>query len=429
MDLGADPQLEAHIERHLSPLGLTVADAVPDATTAAHPSRRYTTPAAADAFYRVRAAVTGVAAATTHYAPTLPPDSPIALVAGDQPHTFHVAADETDVEVGVEDVLEVLANLGATTERQTHRTLVVDRPTTLADLATLARTPRTPIPVAATLDWWTQRADHPGSGATRVLSRDLALRWTLALAPDTRPSLRDWNSALGTNGLGGDASTALIALHLATHLAAGHTLPGLLDSYTEDSRSWAWNRKSAGNRWRPYDTRRDAALGLLTRSHATEHYASLRLGDPVIADAQTRTGTVVETTIVAVDEKHHTVQLTAARPLIRHRVGTRLQAWSGNARTPQHEAPALVGTLTDLHVTATGTLDLTLGEVVKPGRFTAGDELTLRPRQTDPFQQGSYRSMYHQHFGAGRNWLARTAAPTASRRPVPLDIIVAAADD
>lgn len=435
-----DPELEAYVERHLAPLRLTPADALTDAGRTAHPERRYSTTAAADAFYRVRAVVTGRAAQTTRYAPVLPPESPIALVAGDQPHTFHLSAGQQDWEVADDDLLDAFADLGATTTRQTYRTLVVDNGRTLATVAALARQPKTPIPLAATLDWWGQRADHPGSGATRVLARDLTLRWTLGLAPDTRASLRDWHAALpgsaapdagSTSGpdLAPGAPLGRVALHLAGELAAGNTLLGLLDCSGEDSRSWTWLRKSAGTRWRPYDTRRDAALGLLTRSHAAEHYASLRLGDPVIADAQTRTGTIVETTVVDLDDTAKTVHLSAARPLTRHRVGTRLQAWLGTGRTAQPQTPDLVGTLIEVTVTPAGTLNLTLGEVVKPSRLSLGADLALRPRQTDPFQQGTFRSMYHQHFGTGRNWLARTAAPSATRRPVPLDVIVAAADD
>lgn len=414
--------LDQHAARVLTPLGISLATTERLVLTHTHPTRQYATTAAMDTFYRLRARATRTAAQRTTYAPTLPPASPLAVTA-DGP-SFHISDGRSTDTIDTDGLLTALTDARVTARHTTHRTLVVDTTATLHALASLARQTSTPTEIAAALDWWAQRAAHPGTGATRVLSRVLPLRWTLGLPPTAKPDLHDWATWTGTDE---GTNTAETALALATALGQGSTLPWLLDCHGEDSRSWTWLREHQVPRWRAYDSRRDAALGLLTRSQSAEYYDSLRLADPLIADAETRTGTVVETSVTAVDGK--TATLAARGTLNRHRAGTAVRGWRGDATAARPDSFALSGVLGDVIVDANGTLVLAIIDMVKPGQVEVGDPITLRPRTIDPFQQSTFRSTYGRHFGSGRNWLARAAAPTLTRRAVPLDVVVAAAEE
>jgi hypothetical protein len=66
--------------------------------------------------------------------------------------------------------------------------------------------------------------------------------------------------------------------------------------------------------------------------------------------------------------------------------------------------------------------------VVRPSPARIGQRVTLRPRSVDPRQQRSGRHELHRRYAARRSWLSGGAAPTARRRDVPLDVVVAAAE-
>src|SRR4051812_25928698 len=76
------------------------------------------------------------------------------------------------------------------------------------------------------------------------------------------------------------------------------TLPGLTSLMEDDRAAWdLFAARLADARsnwdWRRRDNRREAALGLASRCDATELYASLRLGDPLIATRESFAGSVV----------------------------------------------------------------------------------------------------------------------------------------
>jgi hypothetical protein len=66
--------------------------------------------------------------------------------------------------------------------------------------------------------------------------------------------------------------------------------------------------------------------------------------------------------------------------------------------------------------------------VVRPSPARIGQRVTLRPRSVDPRQQRSGRHELHRRNAARRSWLSGGSAPTARRRDVPLDVVVAAAE-
>jgi hypothetical protein len=91
----------------------------------------------------------------------------------------------------------------------------------------------------------------------------------------------------------------------------------------------------------------------------------------------------------------------------------------------------IIGDLEQVSVTAQQTLTLSI--TTRRTSLTVADVITVRARSTDPQHQrrrrGRGRGHQHASYRARGNWLARGARPVPHRREVPLDIVVAAADD
>ncbi|MDN5767415.1 MAG: hypothetical protein L0H96_18185 [Humibacillus sp.] len=419
--------LIAWAQRHLRPLGLTVAQARREAAAAAHPSRAYATPGAFEAFYRLRAHAIGAATPITRFSPIVPAHNPLVITTGGQGevHLHHDGSDYLAAEPS--ELTALLATMPVRADSSRHPVLVVDGAHTLRTLAAVITDPDLPRESAAGLDWLIQRAEHPGSTAAYVLSRDLRRRWITGTHPTARLALADWSRWLGVTP---GSTPARDALTLVEALAQGHTLSGLLD-FTEDD-TYSWERLGKGlQNWRARDSRASAALGLLSRSHAAELYDSLSYGDPLVADRQTRTGTILETVVLEADHTAHIVTVETTSTLNRHRVGSRLQAWAGDAAQAADPAGSQALTsavLTQIEVTPGGTLRLTLSETVAPARPSVGEHLTLRPKAADPWHQRKYRATYAAHYRTPGNVFSRRQQIPTTRRTVPLDVVVAAAD-
>ena len=126
--------------------------------------------------------------------------------------------------------------------------------------------------------------------------------------------------------------------------------------------------------------------------------------------------------------------LTSDRLTCRMRPGTETQGWVGtiaeNPRPGDTTTTKVKGTLTDATITTTGHLLLTLTDTIaRPGPLTLGQPVTLRPRAAEANQQQRGRRNLRHRYRATGNWLAGGPTPTTRRRPVPLDVVIAAADD
>ena len=191
--------------------------------------------------------------------------------------------------------LSALDELGVSVGPE-HRTLVIADRDTLSRLVELARSTDPASATAASaavVGWWGQRADHPGAGAVLDVTVACSARWVLGVPPDEERQVSVWRTWFGVADAGPRG-----LLELATLVTAGETLPGLETCAEDDQHSWesfatrvadpttSWD-------WRRRDNRREAALGLATRCDAAELYASLRLGDPLVATRESFNGTVV----------------------------------------------------------------------------------------------------------------------------------------
>jgi hypothetical protein len=389
---------------------------------------------------RLHAATRGVPAARSRYAPCLPATNPIAVAIGPTGTgatglSLAAATGSASDHRDAEDGLELLAHLGVDLARA-HRTLVVpDRDTlrALAALADAAPPGSRHDEQAAIVNWWVQRAEHPGSGAVLVLAEACSARWALGTAPRAEQDIATWCRWLGV----ADQSAPNL-LRLAHLVADGHTLNGLLDLHETDTRSWTFHRErlQGGRPWRALDSRMEAALGLATRSDSADLYASLRLGDPLVALRESHDGGVITGTITHAGTDGGKVRdftVSTTRLACRLRSGAQVQGWSGAPLDLPTATTTFTGLLGDIRVSSTASgpvLSLTVEDtVIRPNTLAVGSTVCIRPRAVDPKRQSFGRRTIGQRYRREGNWLAKGTTAPLHRRDVPLDVAIAAADD
>lgn len=413
--------LDEFATRHLAPLGITLIQAEADAVGYTE-LEAYRTPRALEALRRLHARANLVAVPVAAYAPVLPPTAPTTIADGGDGEHVLVRHDDCEVAVAHGDLVGHLHHAGLAAKRETHRSLIVDTPATAALLASLARHDTAHPTAAAVLDWWLQRAEHPGSGACYVATRAATERWvTGGTTHDEREPLT-WQRWLRLPA----GSPTQVAEAIVLAAAEGPTLTGLLECHGGDSASWTRLMRFGLSR-RKTESRRDAALGLTSRNQAAEHYTSLRLSDPLVAQAALREGHLTHAVITSTDRRE--VQLQAPAGPCRLRVGAQTQAWLGTIEQAGGPLGIRSGVVTHVGVTNTGDLVITLTDAIVLAQASTGSTVTLRPREVDPFQQARLRSQYVHRLRDQRNWVTRNAPPPVARRQVPLDVVVAAATD
>jgi hypothetical protein len=384
---------------------------------------------------RLRAATLGRAVAKSTFAPVLPPIDPLAITltgAGDA--TRLLAADGTRVSTATgPGALSALADLGISFGPEVRTLVVPDRDTVtrLVELARATDPTSSSAASAAVVGWWSQRADHPGSGAVLNLTVACSDRWVLGVPPDHERQVSVWCGWLGI----ADAGPPRL-LELAALVSAGQTLPGLDTFAEDDQRSWeafgarVSDPKTTWN-WRMRDSRREAALGLATRCDAAELYESLRLGDQLVATRESFSGTVVSGIVTAVSARTM-LEVTLDHLACRLRHDAAVEGFHGyprNVPAANGGGPWLHGRVAGTRVTSDERLVITIADaVVRPGPAHVGQRVTLRPRSVDPRQQRSGRQELHRRYAARRSWLSGGSAPAPRRRDVPLDVVVAAAE-
>lgn len=383
---------------------------------------------------RLRAAATGTPTPRMLYAPCLRPTSPVAVtVARGRRGAITVEAVTADgaATASGSTALDALARVGVTTATMPRTLIVADRHT-LTTLARAARANSSPATVdaAAIIAWWEQRAEHPGSGAVLPLVSACRERWALGTDPRAEREIGAWLSWLRVQGHDGAA-----LLHLADVVSSGPPLPGLDVAREADARSWDYfgERLVRGYNWRRTDTRTEAALGLATRSDATELYSSLRMRDPLAAVREQFAGNLVTGTVLACAGRGP-ARIASTQPLCRLRPDTDVQGWRGTAvqvpSAAQDDHPRLTGHLSSVTTNADQSIDLTIDDVtVRHGQIVPGDVVTLRTAAVNPNQQSRGRHNLRARYTSASNWLSSGADPVVRRREVPLDVAIAAADD
>ncbi len=375
---------------------------------------------------RLRAATSGHAVPRLMHAPVAGVLHPVAVRArrrGDQITVTAAAPGQRPATATGHAALDLLGALGVTLAASSPATLVTDDPATLGSLYRLALTAAPDShadTVAAHIAWWRDRADYPAGRAVVDTLSACRTRWTLGTDPAAEHHPGPWRSWLG---IPDDSVTGLLDLYAL--LTAGPPLPWL-DVLAEDdvwSYGSAQSEHSDGLDWRRPDSTSRAALGLRSRCDAADLYAAALLTDPICRRRAVHTGHVVSGTAKPLGDKLKRVEVTCTRLDSRLRPGNALTGWVGG---PAISAAPFTASVTSATVHA-GHLILTLSGTTgaAPGD---GDPVTLTTAPPNPHRQRAGRKTYRALYSARRSWLTTGRTPTATRRPVPLDVLVAGAE-
>jgi hypothetical protein len=312
---------------------------------------------------------------------------------------------------------------------------LVDTPATLRSLAGLARSHADPAQCthvdvkagSALAGWWVERAAHPGTSAvTDVLGTSRA-RFMLGVVPG-EDHVGTWRAAFGVpKGLGG--------LHVWQRaVTGGPVLPGL-DALREDD---DWQLQAAqdalrdGRSWDRSETLHIAAARLASRCDAADLYDAALLSDPLWRARGVHTGFVCHgEAVTGAGQQANRVTVRADRLDTRLKAGSAVTGWPGAPMTRMPDAEnRFSGEVFATAVGEDGALTVTIGGLRKTGyRPAAGEMVTVIPAPPSVSTIRSRRSAVARLYRRRFSWLSQGATPTASRRPVPLAVMIAAADD
>lgn len=174
----------------------------------------------------------------------------------------------------------------------------------------------------------------------------------------------------------------------------------------------------------PPETIARAALGLRSLCDATDLHAAALLGDPLHRRAAVHSGHVTVGTSTAVEGKRKCLTLTSDRLDSRLRAGEAVQ---GRVGGPLSNEPVFTGTVRESEVEG-GRLAVLIDGVTGAGP-KAGETVSVHQAPPNAHAQRRGRGSIGRLYATRRSWLATGRAPQPTRRDVPLDVLVAAADN
>ena len=375
---------------------------------------------------RLRAATTRQPVPRLLHAPISTAGHPVAcrarLTGGHVSVTVATAGQPQATATGP-DALDLLGLVGVTLAATSPATLVTDDPATLGLLYRLALTAAADSDqdtVAAHIAWWRDRADFPGGRAVVNTLTACRARWVLGTAPVAENQPTTWRGWLDVPD---DSALGLLTVH--ERLTDGPPLQWL-DTLAEDD-MWAYgaaqSEHSDGLDWRRPDSTSRAALGLRSRCDAADLYAAALLTDPLHRCRAVHTGHVVTGTARPLGDKLKRIEVTCPRLDSRLRPGSDVTGWVGAPDTTALPFSASVSAA----IVHGGHLLLTLAGATGH-RPEDGQPVTLVPAAPSPHRQRAGRKTYRALYSARRSWLTTGRTPTLTRRPVPLDVLVAGAE-
>lgn len=325
------------------------------------------------------------------------------------------------------EALDALAAAGVVMDRDTPPQVLVADPATVAILADLARVHAgadDPMRASAAeaIAWCTERADFPGTSALVDLAAVSAVALVAGVPPSRDRVPATWHTWLD---LPDDRVAATFAwAEVLAERPAG--MPALLDTVlTDDTESWERRREAVAGGWchTTPEGLAHAAVGLRTRCDTADLWEAALLSDPTWRRRAVHTGHVV----VGTAERRtgvHGFLVVSDRLDARMSAGTEVTGWTGD---PDAETFGRFFTAVRSTSVVDGRLVLTCD---KAARMPAhGDPVTLTPAPPSPQLQTSVRINMWTKYKARGSWIARADTPTLSRRDVPLEVMIAAADD
>ena len=316
----------------------------------------------------------------------------------------------------------------------TGSTALVDTPATLRALAGLARSYADPARCAgldvaagsALAGWWVERAAHLGTTAVADVLGTTRQRFMLGVAPG-EDDAGAWRAALSVpNVVGG-----LHIWHRA--VTSGPVLPGL-DAVREDD-DWLLEVAQEALReqrtWDRPESLHLAAARLASRCDTADLYDAALLADPLWRARGVHTGFVCHGEAVTGTGQHaNRVMVQADRLDTRLKSGTAVIGWPGEPMTAMPDAENRFSGEVFATAVEDGALTVTIGGLRKTGyRPAAGETLTVIPAPPSVSTIRSRRSAVARLYKRRFSWLSQGATPTAARRPVPLAVMIAAADE
>ncbi|MFV8141878.1 hypothetical protein ACNQR7_30310 [Mycolicibacterium senegalense] len=317
---------------------------------------------------------------------------------------------------------------------ETGPTALIATSAALRSLAGLARTYADPARCAdpdvaagsALAGWWVERAAHPGTTAVANVLAISRQRFVLGVTPGADHAAV-WRRALAVPaGLGG-----LHAWHRA--VTGGPVLPGL-DALREDD-DWLLGIHqeclSEGRSWDRAETLHLAAARLASRCDAADLYDAALLGDPLWRARGVHTGFVCHgEAVIGAGPQGKRVTIRADRLDTRLKPGTAVVGWPGAPMSVMPETGnRFSGEVFATSVTEDGALMVTIGGLRRGYRPAAGERVTVMPAPPSISTIRSRRIALARLYKRRFSWLSQGVTPTAARRPVPLAVMIAAADD
>ncbi|MGN7157719.1 hypothetical protein ACTHRK_16690 [Dietzia cercidiphylli] len=381
-----------------------------------------------DAAQRRYAASTGVPVWRVAHALIRPrPDAVAVRETGHRGQIVLARRGGAPVTVSGGQALDALAVAGVVMDRDTPPQVFVADPATVGILAGLARVHAgadDPMRASAAeaVAWCTERADFPGTSALVDLTAVSAVALVAGVPPSRDRIPATWHAWLD---LPADrvAATFAWADALADRPAG---LPELLDVVlTDDTESWERRRAAVAGGWCHTlpEGLSHAAVGLRTRCDTADLWEAALLSDPKWRRRAVHTGHVV----VGTAERRTGVPgflVTADRIDARMSAGTEITGWAGD---PDAETFGRFFTAVRSAAVVDGRLVLTCDKTARmPGH---GDPVTLTVAPPNPSLHTSVRINMWAKYKARGSWIARADTPTLSRRDVPLEVMIAAAED
>ncbi|MBU8840166.1 MULTISPECIES: hypothetical protein [Mycobacteriaceae] len=322
-------------------------------------------------------------------------------------------------------VLAALHTAGARFGGDTPCQLIIADPSTLAVLVGAARTlcgdgDPAVAEASAVVGWWQDRTGYPGTGAVVELLAHSRQRYITAGTPDDERTVAHWRRTLGigsgVQGLGAWAAAVGVGERLAS-----------LEPVIEDD-AYTYGMAGAsfakGGDWTKPDSAPGAALGLRRRCNAAELWESVLLEDRLWRHRGVHTGHVAGGVTVGRDSTRFMV--ACERMDSRLREGASVRGWINGVDSFDRAWP-FVGEVTATEA-VDGTLHLTVAGVRAEAQPRDGEWVTLMPAAPQPQRVNSALYSYRRLLMRSDSWIASGRTPSMSRRDVPLDVLIAAAE-
>ena len=287
--------------------------------------------------------------------------------------------------------------------------------------------PEGKLAVGALVEWAVQRSHHPGSTAITIITEACSRRWITGSPQAAESNIATWRSWLSIASTGTDS-----LVELARRVSDDpDPLEALSKMKDDDGRQWAnWLRRHKDSKaawWRAWDSPVFAALGYQSRADAAELYERALLEDPVWQERLTHSGTVVRCTVESRPNVGQ-VRLVTDQPVTRYRPGADVAVVYSSLLypTPVEDKASVLS----LSATEDGKMMMTISVSAKvySALSTHGSTVSVLPGRVDPGLQARGRGNLSKRLRGSDSWLVTGASKPKIQRPVPLDVIIAAAD-